>query len=153
MRLMMAALVAAALALAGCGGDNHSHGNNASNHSHDDHDHHAHGDAHPMGEHTFEGGYAVKASQMGKVEAGKEAAFEVTVLKDGKPFKAANMTAWLADKDGGNAGRVSGGEWMDKEELWDVHLDTPAKLDGMMLWVRLRDAGKDMRHAFALAKD
>lgn len=155
MKYLMAAGAIAMFMLAGCGGgDNHGHGNDGHSHnSSGGHDHGDHGEAHAMGEHTFEGGYLVKVALLGEAEAGKEAAFEVALHKDGKADRGIPLLVWVGDKEGSIVSNVTGGEWMDDESLWDCHINMPEKLDGMMLWVRLRHDGKDQKHAFALPKD
>ncbi len=149
-KLAMMAIVAM-LALAGCGGD-HGHGNDGHTHGNGHSNDDVHGEEHKLGTKELDGGLSVAASLMGEMHEGKEAIFEVTVMRDGKPLNDLALTSWFGDKDGKELTAIGRGEWMSEEHCFDVHLAVPREMpQGALLWVRALEAGKEVgRTSFAL---
>lgn len=142
MKTMMAAMILAALALAGCGSGNNAPGGNGAPANKSD-DGHGHGDQHTgtphaLGSVTLEGGITATITQIGEPEPGKETVFEVKLVKDGKVVSDAAVTGWLGDEAGKELDAAGAGEWNSKESMYDVHTHTPKTLPAkVMFWLKV----------------
>lgn len=115
----------------------HDHGSGAKHdHDHDHaHDDHGHGEEQELGSVTI-GGFTVKVVQQGKVEAGKEAAFEFDV--SGGEGKPAAVRAWIGAQDG--AGSVKAKADLE-EHGFHGHVEAPAPLPAdAKLWIEIEDS-------------
>ena len=78
----------------------------------------------------------MKVTQQGKVEAGKDAAFELEV--SGGEGKPAAVRAWIGTQDGAGSTKAKA----DAEEHgYHVHVEAPKPLPATsQLWIEIEDA-------------
>ena len=166
-RLLTIALLAAIpFTLAGCGGDkdkdkdhkDHSHKDDAhkddahkdhdhKDEAHKDHDHKDEGKAKDGGHHEGEphalgtvkaGAYDIKVVQMGEIKKG-EGVLEIKV--GGLAKGAATVRAWAGSEDGKGAVKAKA-EYIAREDMFDVHVETGATLPaGAKWWVEVVPTG------------
>jgi hypothetical protein len=143
MKTMMAAMILAALALAGCGSGNNAPGGNNAPANKPAGDGHGHGDEHTgtphaLGSVTLEGGITATVTQIGEPELGKDTVFEVKLEKNGKVVSDAAVTGWLGDEAGKELDAAGAGEWNGDEGMYDVHAHTPKTLPAkVMFWLKV----------------
>jgi hypothetical protein len=129
----------AVVALAACGGGNNAANGNAPAND-DDHGHghgDEHGEAHEIGEKKI-GDYDVHVARV-EGESKTEAVYEIKVMKGSEAAKGKTVDVWIGDKDGNAKAPIAKGEWMEEEGLYDCHVELPADLKDMRLWVKIRE--------------
>lgn len=158
------------VSLAGGCKDDHDHAHDpkpapgtqpAGGHSHAGHDHSHHGHAHahgptdpnaaiphhPLGKQPI-GGLEVTATQLGVVEAGGPASFEIELPANAKAPK--DMHAWVGAADGAGSPKA---EAEKKEGFYEVDLQLPATLPAdSKLWIEIETEAGTHKAGFALKR-
>lgn len=125
--------------------DDHDHaGDDKHDHDHDhadgdkhdhDHDDHGHGEEVELGTVTI-AAFTVKVAQQGKVEAGKDAAFEFEVT--GGTGTPNAVRAWIGTQDGAGSTKAKA----DAEDHgFHAHIEAPSPMPAASkLWIEIEDS-------------
>jgi hypothetical protein len=138
MKLVIAIVALAAMCACGCAQEKaeHKHG-----HGHE-------GARQELGT-TESAGMKLSAVQVGKVEAGKEGVFEVSLPKDAKAPKAVRL--WVGNAAGNGSAKAKA---ENDGEDWEAHVEVPGTLAAdAKLWVEVQpDSGSRAKVSFELKK-
>lgn len=147
-----------ATSLSACGDHDHHHGNHDHDHAHGeghdhDHDHDhghggEHGEPHDLGSLELSG-TAYRVTQLGIIETGKEAAFEVRADGlDTAELGKRQVFVWLENEDGEQVSANARAE-LEGDHL---HVHAVARKDATHVVVRWRQDGIDARGRLALSQ-
>lgn len=98
---------------------------------------------------TAAGELKLTATQIGAVESGKEAIFEIALPNDAKQPKAVRV--WIGTESGDGSAKAKA---QNDGEDWEVHVEAPKELGAVpLLWVEVQpEAGSRTKASFAIKK-